>query len=109
MRKVLESAPDSPQGSLDVRDAVAASLINLDNGQATVLKARGEIGARLNVVDSTQTSNEDLSLINTSIKSGLQDLDYAEALSRLSLQSVVLEAAQQSYVKISSLSLFNKM
>lgn len=109
LRKVLESAPDSPQGSLDVRDAVAASLINLDNGQATVLKARGEIGARLNVVESTETSNEDLSLINTGIKSGLQDLDYAEALSRLSLQSVVLEAAQQSYVRISSLSLFNKM
>ncbi|HSX71277.1 MAG TPA: flagellin, partial [Pseudomonas sp.] len=82
---------------------------NLENGQSSVLKARGEIGARLNVVDSTITSNEDLSLINASIRSDLEDLDYAEALSRLSLQSVVLEAAQQSFVRISSLSLFNKL
>ncbi len=109
LRLALENSPDTPQGNLDVRDAVATALTNLDNGQASVLKARGNIGARLNVVESTLTSNEDLSLINTSIRSELEDLDYAEALSRLSLQSVILEAAQQSFVRISQLSLFNKL
>ena len=48
-----------------------------------------------------------MALINTTVTSQLEDLDYAEALSRLSLQSVVLEASQQSFVKVSSLSLFN--
>ncbi|WP_252273071.1 flagellar hook-associated protein FlgL [Pseudomonas subflava] len=109
LREALENGSDSPTGGLEIRDAVAAALTNLENGQSSVLKARGEIGARLNVVDSTITSNEDLSLINASIRSDLEDLDYAEALSRLSLQSVVLEAAQQSFVRISSLSLFNKL
>lgn len=37
------------------------------------------------------------------------DLDYAEALSRLSFQTIILEAAQQSYVKIASLSLFDQL
>ncbi|TWI53572.1 flagellar hook-associated protein 3 FlgL [Pseudomonas duriflava] len=109
LRKVLEDAPDAPQGNIAVRDSVASALTNLASGQDSILKARGQIGGRLNVIEATETSNEDLGLINKTVRSGLEDLDYAEALSRLSLQSVVLEAAQQSYVKISSLSLFSKM
>jgi len=35
------------------------------------------------------------------------DLDFDEAASRLSFQSFVLEAAQQSLAKIANLSLFN--
>jgi flagellar hook-associated protein 3 FlgL len=105
LRRALEGNADNAA----IRDFTAAALTNLDNGMAAVLSAQGEIGARLNVVESTQTNNEDLALINKSVQSGLQDLDYAEALSRLSFQSIILEAAQQSYVKISSLNLFNQL
>ncbi|MNG21261.1 flagellar hook-associated protein FlgL [compost metagenome] len=70
---------------------------------------RGEIGARLNIIESTQTNNEDVTLINKSIQADLRELDYAEALSRLSFQSIVLEASQQSYVRIASLNLFSKI
>jgi flagellar hook-associated protein 3 FlgL len=41
------------------------------------------------------------------VQSDLQDLDYAEALSRYALQNTVLQATQQSFVKVSQLSLFN--
>ena len=37
----------------------------------------------------------------------IEDLDYAAALSRLSLEVTTLEAAQQSFVRTQSLSLFN--
>jgi len=36
-----------------------------------------------------------------------QDLDYAEAISRLELEQVGLQAAQQSFTRIQGLSLFN--
>jgi len=39
--------------------------------------------------------------------SSLRDLDYSKALSDLTLQQTTLQAAQQSFVKIQSLSLFN--
>ena len=39
--------------------------------------------------------------------SELEDLDYAQAVTELNLRSVALQAAQQSYVKIQGLSLFN--
>lgn len=104
LRKALE---DPSTGNVGVRDAVAVSLTNLDHGMVSVDQARGNIGARLNVIETTQTDNEDVSLINKGVQAELRELDYAEALSRLSLQTVILEAAQQSYVKISGLSLFN--
>lgn len=96
-------------GSTGVRDAVAVALTNLDHGIVSVDEARGNIGARLNVIETTQTDNEDVALVNKGVQAELRELDYAEALSRLSMQTVVLEAAQQSYVKIAGLSLFNVM
>lgn len=109
LRKSLESAPDSDVGNRQTRDAVALAITNLDNGMTTIDLTRGKIGARLNTIESTQTDNDDVSLVNKSVQADLRELDYAEALSRLSFQSIILEAAQQSYVKISGLNLFNKL
>ena len=92
-----------------MRDAVAEALTNLDHGMTAVDLVRGEIGARLNVIESTQTDNEEVSLVNKAVQADLRELDYAEALSRLSFESIVLEAAQQSYVKIAGLTLFSQM
>jgi len=107
LRKTLETSTDSSEDKLHRRDVIAITLDNLDSSMNSVLQVQTTIGARMNVIDSTQVQNDELSLINTSVTSELEDLDYAEALSRLSLQTVVLEAAQQSFVKISGLSLFN--
>ena len=106
LRQALEATGTTNE---DVRDAVGAALTNLDHGMVNVDAARGNIGARLNVIESTLTDNEDVALVNKAVQAELRDLDYPEALSRLSMQSVVLQAAQQSYVKISGLSLFNVM
>ena len=107
LRSTLEDGTSSTEDKLVRRDVVAVSLENLDNAMNKVLGVQTTIGARMNVIESTLTENEEVSLINTSVTSELQDLDYAEALSRLSLQSVVLEASQQSFVRVSGLSLFN--
>jgi len=109
LRQALLDAPDTPNGNLQVRDAMALGLTNLDHAMVTLDSVRGEIGARLNIVETTQTDNEDVSLVNKSVQAQLRELDYAEALSRLSFESIVLEAAQQSYVKIAGLTLFSQM
>ncbi len=107
LRQTLESSDDSTEGKLQRRDMLSISLQNLDHAIDTVLGVQTSLGARLNVIDSTQLENEESTLINATVQSGLEDLDYAEALSRLSMQSIVLQAAQQSFVKINGLSLFN--
>ena len=40
-------------------------------------------------------------------RSEVEDLDYAEAISRFQQQLLALEAAQQTFSKVQSLSLFN--
>jgi flagellar hook-associated protein 3 FlgL len=105
----LKASLEGPSSGFQISDAVAVAITNLDHGMTTVDSVRGEIGARLNVVETTQTDNEDVSLVNKGVQADLRELDYAEALSRLSFQSIILEASQQSYVKISSLNLFNKL
>jgi len=107
LRATLENTGNSTEDKLVRRDKLAVSLENIDNAMNSVLSVQTSIGARLNVIESTGDENAEVSLINTKVQAELSELDYAEALSRLSMESIVLQAAQQSYVKISGLSLFN--
>jgi len=109
LRQALESTPTSAAGNLSIRNEVAIALTNLDNGMGRVLEVQTEIGARLNLLDTTEVDNEDVTLVNKAVQAELRELDYAEALSRLSFQTIVLEAAQQSYIKIAGLNLFNQL
>jgi flagellar hook-associated protein 3 FlgL len=58
-------------------------------------------------IDSLSSVNEDLSLQYQQTLSQLQDLDYAKAISDLTRKQTDLQAAQQSFVRMSQLSLFN--
>ncbi|MXS19948.1 flagellar hook-associated protein FlgL [Pseudomonas oryzihabitans] len=107
LRKALESGDGSTEGVYQVRDRAAVALSNLDTAYTQVDGIRGKVGARLNTIDSTSDFIADVSLVNKAVQSDLQDLDYAEALSRYALQNTVLQATQQSFVKVSQLSLFN--
>lgn len=109
LRKALEDEPDTPEGNRNVRDAVAVAITNIDYAMVTIDATRGDIGARMNIIETTRTDNEDVNLVNQTVQAELREVDYPEALSRLAFQSIVLEAAQQSYVRISGISLFNRM
>ena len=106
LRKALENGDSSTEGVYQIRDSAAVALSNLDTAYTQVDGVRGKVGARLNVIDSTSDFIANVSLVNKSVQSDLQDLDYPEALSRYALQNTVLQASQQSFVKIAQLSLF---
>ena len=99
----------SPAGQAAYDDLIAASLQNLDNAQESIVQKQTEIGGRLNAVDSTKSFLEDSSVYSEDIRSQLRDVDYAEAVSNLSFQSFVLQAAQQSFAQVSQLSLFDRL
>lgn len=88
--------------------ATLASLSgNLDLALNNVLTVRASVGSRLQELDALDTAGSDRNLQYSQTLSDLQDLDYAKALTQLSQQQQTLEAAQQSFVKTSGLSLFN--
>ncbi len=88
---------------------VADTLNNLDYTQTSVLEVRSELGARFNTLDNTRDLHLDAELAHREVLSELRDLDYAEASARLSAQTLILEAAQASFVRISQLSLFARL
>ncbi|AOY87926.1 flagellar hook-associated protein 3 [Marinobacter salinus] len=96
-------------GNAEFDDLIANSLINLDNAQESIILKQTELGGRMNAVESTKTFLEDSSVYTNEIRSELQDVDYAEAISNLSFQSFVLQAAQQSFAQVSQLSLFDRL
>lgn len=67
------------------------------------------VGARLAELESLKSTAEDRDLQYQGTLSDLQDLDYAEAISTLSKQQIILDAAQKSFMTITGLGLFNQL
>ena len=89
-----------------LHNQVGQSLTDLDRALEHIIDVRGEVGARLRAVDSELALNEGFSVQLSETLSGIQDLDYAEAISTLSQQLFGLEATQQAYARMQGLSLF---
>ncbi|HJV79595.1 flagellar hook-associated protein FlgL [Noviherbaspirillum sp.] len=93
------------RGNLDHGLQVANG--NLDSALDHVLTVRASVGANLKEIDSLDNLGEDLNVQYAQTLSGLQDLDYVQAITDLMKQQTSLQAAQQSFAKITNLSLFN--
>lgn len=101
-------APVNTPGAPARRDhAINVALGDIDQGIARVLELRTSVGARLNTIESQGVINEDQGLALKTALSAIEDLDYADAISRFNLQQVALQAAQQTYVQLGRLSLFD--
>jgi len=103
----LESGGDNVIDRARVHNAIGRAIADLDQAQENVLRVRAEVGARLYAIEAELDTNENALLELKSAVSKIEDLDYAKAVSEFNLQLVGLQAAQQSYVRIQGLSLFN--
>lgn len=103
----LRSLPATGDNDGEYQQLMSDTLANLDSAMGTILEVRSEIGARMGVMDSVRSMHEQVEVLTTELKSDLEDVDFAKAISDLTFQSTVLEAAQQSFVRLSRLSLFN--
>jgi flagellar hook-associated protein 3 FlgL len=84
-----------------------ASLGDISKSLDKVLSTRSSVGARLNALDRQESINSDSVLNTKTVLSATEDLDYAEAISKLNQQTVALQAAQQTFTQVKKLSLFN--
>jgi flagellar hook-associated protein 3 FlgL len=103
----LEAPAGTPAANAKLGSEIGFALTNLDQSTDNILRVRAQVGSRMNEIESLGNLNEDLDLQYQQTLSDLQDLDYARAISDLTRKQTDLQAAQQSFVKISQLSLFN--
>lgn len=94
-------------GASGVNGVVAFALQTMDAGQENILKVRAQIGSQMTETQNLANLGSDLNLQYAEVISGLMDVDYVEAISRLTQQQTYLQAAQQSFMKVSNMSLFN--
>lgn len=90
-----------------LNNKVNEGLMNLDQALGNVLDVRTQVGSRLAAIETQLDSNGAMALTLQSTLAQIQDLDYADAISRLSAEAATLEAAQQSFIRTQQLSLFN--
>lgn len=103
----LESAPTTEAGKAKFTSDMAQVLQQLDQTQEHMSGIRAQVGTRLSTLDSATDLREDQKVQLQSMTSDLQDLDYAQAITKMNQQLTGLQAAQASYARISQLSLFD--
>lgn len=89
--------------------AISDGLSALTQDLNSVLSVRATTGSRLNELTALQTTGTQLGLQFQQTLSTIQDTDYNKAITDLSQQKLILQAAQQSFAQVSKLSLFNYM
>lgn len=82
-------------------------LLNIEQALGNILDVRTQVGARLTAIESQVDSNGAQALTLQTALAEIRDLDYVEAISRLSSEAATLEAAQATFVRTQQLSLFN--
>ena len=116
--EVFENIPGATGGNvMQIADSYATFLAagtqdpnainDIDAAINHLAVIRSRIGGRVNAINSEQGANDSFSESIQKNKSMLKDLDYADAISRFNQELAGLQAAQQSFIKIQNLSLFN--
>jgi len=82
-------------------------LGQLDEALNHMTGRRAETGVRLKLIENQVANHLDAELYLSSGRSNIEDLDFAKAVATFEQSQVSLQAAQQSFVQIKNLSLFN--
>ncbi len=107
LNDVVAALTSTSLSSDQLDEAISDALVGLENGSVAVSDATARIGGRINVAQSVLESNLDLEITHKAARSEIQDVDYAEAVADLSRQETALQAAQQTFSRVTQLSLFD--
>jgi flagellar hook-associated protein 3 FlgL len=99
-------ALENPSATVGINGAIEQAIKGMDQALDQVLTVRASVGSRMVEVGTLEDVGSDLNVQYAETLSRLQDVDYVEATSQLSLQKTYLEASQKSFIQVSGLSLF---
>jgi len=85
----------------------AEILTQLTESLNHITSRRTDAGVRLKLVQNQDNNHQDAELNLTVGRSNIEDLDFAKAIATFEQSKVALQAAQQTFVQIKDLSLFN--
>ncbi len=107
LRTALQAQINSPAQNAQYATTIGNVITQLDQALGHVDDVRATVGARVNAVATAKSAGASSQVDLQTSLSQLQDLDYASAIGKLTLQQTGLQAAEAAYSKISQLSLFD--
>jgi flagellar hook-associated protein 3 FlgL len=102
----LENGATTPAADARYIADIRAGISGISQALDNVVRVRAQVGTRMTEIEALQTVGGDLSVQYQQTLSELTDVDYAAAVTELTRRQAGLEAAQQSYLRVSQLSLF---
>jgi flagellar hook-associated protein 3 FlgL len=103
----LQGQVNAPAQNAQFGTTMGNILTQLDQALGHIDDVRATVGTRVNAVTTAKSSGQSHQVDLQTSLSSLQDLDYASAIGKLTLQQTGLQAAEAAYSKISQLSLFD--
>ncbi len=85
---------------------IDTALNNIDQAMNSFINVQTSIGGRINSIESQADDNEAKTIYLQDVRSKIEDLDLAEAISNLTFQTSALQVSQQTFVRIQGLNLF---
>lgn len=106
LASLLNSPASTPAQIAALQSGLNQSLGAIDQAVNSVLAVRTAVGARSQAVTGQNTINSNVQLQLQKSLTAATSTDYAAAITNLSQEQVSLQAAEQSYAGLKSLSIF---
>jgi flagellar hook-associated protein 3 FlgL len=108
-RNIVAEPLATPDDRAARHDRLSAALETMDQAIQKLTTARASIGTRMAQVENTQNLYDQTDLTLEAERTSLESLDMASAITQLQSALLILQATQESYVKIRSLTLFDAL
>ncbi|MCB1756615.1 MAG: flagellar hook-associated protein FlgL [Gammaproteobacteria bacterium] len=105
--EILNTEPANDTEEALRKQELSGFISDLNQAFEHINAKRSEVGTRQVYIESSREENESVKAQIDITISGFEDLDYAEAVTRMESQLTSLEALQSSFSRIESLSLFD--
>jgi len=102
-------ADNNPAAKATLSNNLATGMTRFQNSLTAMTVVQASVGGREQELTALQTTTKNNSLQATNDLSNVTDVDMISAISQYQLTQNALQAAQQSFVKIQGLSLFQYM
>lgn len=103
----LQAGTSAPNGSSQLTQNLSLATSNIDHALDNLLTVRASVGSRMKELDNLDDFGSARDLNYSQELSSVQDVDYVKAISAFTQKQSTLQAAQQSFVQTTKLSLFN--
>ncbi len=97
----------TPAESAQAQSDLNTGINDIDNALNHLNTIRSRVGTRLSSIDSSRNENENITLQIERVKSSIEDVDIAEAVTRLQDHANALEIVQATFARTQGNSLFD--